>query len=49
MKTGIIGLGLIGGSLATSLRNRGFSDYFYGYDINADHGKQALQIGFINE
>ncbi len=49
MKIGIIGLGLIGGSLAISLRNRKFADYFYGFDINADHGKQALEIGFINE
>jgi len=49
MKIGIIGLGLIGGSLAISLRNRGFADYFYGFDISDDNGKQALEIGFINE
>jgi len=49
MKIGIIGLGLIGGSLATSLRNRNFADYFYGFDINTEHGEEALQIGFINE
>jgi prephenate dehydrogenase len=49
MKIGIIGLGLIGGSLATSLRNRNFADYFYGFDINTEHGEQALEIGFINE
>lgn len=49
MKIGIIGLGLIGGSLATSLRNRNFADYFYGFDINAEHGEQSLEIGFINE
>ena len=49
MKIGIIGLGLIGGSLAISLRNRKFADYFYGFDISADNGKQALEIGFINE
>ena len=49
MKIGIIGLGLIGGSLATSLRNRNFADYFYGFDISTEHGEQALEIGFINE
>ena len=49
MKIGIIGLGLIGGSLATSLRNRNFADYFYGFDISNEHGEQALVIGFINE
>lgn len=49
MKIGIVGLGLIGGSLATSLRNRKFADYFYGFDINAEHGEEALSIGFINE
>ncbi|MFZ9955567.1 MAG: prephenate dehydrogenase [Flavobacteriales bacterium] len=49
MKIGIIGLGLIGGSLATSLRNRNFADYFYGFDINTEHGEDALKIGFINE
>ncbi len=49
MKIGIIGLGLIGGSVATSLRNRSFSDYFYGFDINSDHGAEAKAIGFIDE
>ncbi|MFM7023146.1 MAG: prephenate dehydrogenase [Flavobacteriales bacterium] len=49
MKIGIVGLGLIGGSLAISLRKRGFADFFYGFDINSDHGKQAKEIGFIDE
>ncbi|MCX6181011.1 MAG: prephenate dehydrogenase [Bacteroidetes bacterium] len=49
MKVGIIGLGLIGGSVAISLRKRSFADYFYGFDINSDHGAEAKQIGFIDE
>jgi len=49
MKIGIIGLGLIGGSVATSLRNRNFANYFYGFDINSDHGAEAKAIGFIDE
>ena len=48
MKIGIIGLGLIGGSLAISLRKRKFANYFYGFDINNDHGDQAKKIGFID-
>ena len=49
MKIGIIGLGLIGGSVAISLRKRSFANYFYGFDINSDHGAEAKQIGFIDE
>jgi prephenate dehydrogenase len=49
MKIGVIGLGLIGGSVAISLRKRSFADYFYGFDINNDHGAEAKQIGFIDE
>ena len=49
MKIGIIGLGLIGGSVAISLRKRSFANYFYGFDINNDHGAEAKQIGFIDE
>jgi len=49
MKIGIIGLGLIGGSIAKDLRARGFADFIYGVDINKTHADQALEIGLINE
>jgi prephenate dehydrogenase len=49
MKIGVVGLGLIGGSIAKDLRTRGFADFIYGVDINKTHAEQALQIGLIDE
>lgn len=37
MKVGIIGLGLIGGSMAIDLKKRGFASYIIGYDQNKVH------------
>jgi len=49
MKVCVIGLGLIGGSIATSLKNRGFATEIIGVDNNEAHCKEALEIGFIDE
>lgn len=49
MKIGIIGLGLIGGSIAKDLKARGFVDTVYGVDTNPEHCKQALEIGLCDE
>jgi prephenate dehydrogenase len=48
-KTGIIGLGLIGGSLALSLREKEFSNAITGYDVNPFHATQALELGLIDK
>jgi len=45
----IIGLGLIGGSLAKSLRKTSQFDHIIGVDNNKDHSARALEIGFIDE
>ena len=49
MKVCVIGLGLIGGSIATSLKNRGFASQVIGVDNNETHCKEALEIGFVNK
>ena len=45
MKTTIIGLGLIGGSLAKDLRKTNFSNEFVGIDNNKINAKKALELG----
>ncbi len=49
MNTCIIGLGLIGGSMAIDLKRRGFSRHIIGVDNNAGHREVALQQGLIDE
>ncbi len=49
MKIGIVGLGLIGGSIAKDLRARGLASFIYGVDTNQIYTKQALEIGLIDE
>ncbi len=48
MKTTIIGLGLIGGSLAKDLRKSKFATELIGVDANNEHAKQALEIGLVD-
>ena len=45
----VIGLGLIGGSIATSLKNREFASEIIGVDSNKKHCNEALKIGFVNK
>lgn len=49
MVVGIIGLGLIGGSLAISLKQRGFATKIIGIDKNEAHLKEANELGFVDE
>ena len=46
---GIIGLGLIGGSVALKLREAGFADRFLGFDNNETHWDRALALGLIDK
>jgi len=46
---GIIGLGLIGGSTALRLKQKGFATKVLGYDYSESHLKEALDLGVINE
>lgn len=49
MKIAVIGVGLIGGSIALKLRNRKLVDYVYGTDMDPQHLKSALDLGIIDE
>ena len=49
MRISIIGLGLIGGSMAIDLKKNGFATHIIGVDNNKLHAQTALQIGIIDE
>jgi len=49
MKTAIVGLGLIGGSMAIDLRKAGLATYLIGVDNNALHAGRALDLGLVDE
>jgi len=49
MDIGIIGLGLIGGSLGLSLKNRDWNGRIYGYDINNSYLNKAISLNIIDE
>jgi len=48
-KIGIIGLGLMGGSLSIALKETSDKFHFIGLDHNAEHCKQALSMGLVDE
>jgi prephenate dehydrogenase len=48
MKITIIGLGLIGGSMAKDLRTTGFATSITGVDNNSEHLKKAKELGLID-
>ena len=45
----IIGLGLIGGSMAIALKDKGFASKIIGVESNTEHQQQALNLGLVNE
>jgi len=49
MKISIIGVGLIGGSIALKLRDNGFVNHVYGIDKNEEHLNAALDLHIIDE
>lgn len=48
MKTAIIGLGLIGGSMAIDLRKAGMSTMLVGVDNSSEHADRALELGLVD-
>ncbi len=48
MKIAIIGLGLMGGSLAMSLKKQKYVTEIVGYDHNEVHTEQAMRLGLVN-
>lgn len=49
MQSGIIGLGLIGGSLGLALKETKLFKRILGYDCNSLHEQQALGLGLVDE
>lgn len=49
MKLTIIGVGLIGGSIALKLREKHFVDYIYGVDYSEQHLREAKEVEIIDE
>jgi len=49
MKIGIVGLGLMGGSLALALRKLSFVSNIYGLDHNTEHQKEALRLNLVEK
>jgi prephenate dehydrogenase len=45
----IVGLGLIGGSLAIQLNEKGLASRITGVDANPDHATKALELGLVDE
>lgn len=48
MRITIIGLGLIGGSMARDLRKSGFATELIGVEANEDHATKALELGLVD-
>ncbi|MDH3243893.1 MAG: prephenate dehydrogenase [Saprospiraceae bacterium] len=49
MKVTVIGIGLIGGSMARALRIAEFADMVYGVDSKDEHIRTALDLGIIDQ
>lgn len=49
IKVGIVGLGLMGGSLSLALKQRSETYYFIGLDHNETHCHQAIELGLVDE
>jgi prephenate dehydrogenase len=48
MKLTVIGLGLIGGSMAIDLRKAGFANEITGVDTNPENEQEALRLGIVD-
>ncbi|HZX73060.1 MAG TPA: prephenate dehydrogenase [Cyclobacteriaceae bacterium] len=48
MKVAVIGLGLIGGSMALDLRKAGFATLLVGVDANTANGVKAVELGLVD-
>ena len=49
MNIAIIGLGLMGGSLALSLKSQDYVKSIVGYDLSKEHTKQAIELGLVEK
>ena len=49
MRLAVIGIGLMGGSLALTLKRKGFVSNVIGVDNNTQHQAEALALGLVDE
>ena len=49
MTFAIVGLGLMGGSFSKSLKKYNIASKIYGYDLNKNHQKEALELSLVDE
>ena len=49
MKLTVIGLGLIGGSMAIDLRKSHFATEIIGIDNRPEHAAEALELGIVDQ
>jgi len=49
MNVTVIGLGLIGGSIAIDLRKAGVATSLVGVELNGDHATRALELGLVDK
>ena len=49
MKISIVGVGLLGGSLALSAKEKGLVEHVIGVDNNPQHADKALELGLVDE
>lgn len=49
MRIAVVGLGLIGGSMALVLKQKGFASKVFGVDNQEAHTKKALELGIVDE
>src|SRR5689334_8219079 len=49
MTVTIVGIGLIGGSLALAFKDKGIAQKIVGVDSNKQHQKKALELGLVEE
>src|SRR5260221_11448498 len=48
MKVAVVGLGLIGGSIAIDLRKAGIASRLVGVDLNSLHAMKAVELGLLD-
>jgi len=49
LRGAVIGLGLIGGSLALDIKRTGFCEFVTGVDLNPVHQLEALRLGLVDD
>lgn len=49
MRVAVVGIGLIGGSMALTLKEKGFADWIIGVDTNPEHQQKALELKLVDE